>query len=225
MVCASRRAYARLRAPGSANSFCEDAALPPMSSAMQLRHAGVAVSRGCAVALRRRCGDPTGSAGCCASTNVTTRAGLHLRRAARCEHVRVDASVNGWFLDGTSGRRRTRASDCALAADCRNCRSLLRALSAEGARARADEARPVTVTTPVPFVDLKAQFRAIRAEVVPRVMRGHGGRRLSSSAPTSRDLKKTLRRISGARYCVGVESGTAALELVLQALGIGPATR
>ncbi len=74
---------------------------------------------------------------------------------------------------------------------------------------------------PVPFVDLKAQFHAIRDEVVPRVMQ------VMESAsfvlgPDVALFEEHFATYVGARYCVGVETGTAALELVLRAMEIGP---
>lgn len=73
----------------------------------------------------------------------------------------------------------------------------------------------------VPFVDLKAQFHAIREEVVPRVMQ------VMESAsfvlgPDVALFEEHFATYVGTRYCVGVASGTAALELVLRAMEIGP---
>jgi dTDP-4-amino-4,6-dideoxygalactose transaminase len=91
----------------------------------------------------------------------------------------------------------------------------------EGGRARADEARRVTMTTRVPFVDLKRQFTALRDEVVPRVMRvmQDGSFILG---PDVAIFEENFARYVGCRFCIGVESGTAALQLALQALEIGP---
>ncbi len=77
------------------------------------------------------------------------------------------------------------------------------------------------MTKPVPFVDLKAQFRAISHEVVPRMMQ------VMESAsfilgPDVALFEEHFATYVGTRYCVGVESGTAALELGLRALAIGP---
>jgi dTDP-4-amino-4,6-dideoxygalactose transaminase len=79
----------------------------------------------------------------------------------------------------------------------------------------------VTVNTLVPFVDLKAQFRTLREEVVPRVTRvmQEGSFILG---PDVALFEEHFATYVGARYCVGVESGTAALQLALQALKIGP---
>jgi dTDP-4-amino-4,6-dideoxygalactose transaminase len=97
---------------------------------------------------------------------------------------------------------------------------VLRALAAEGARAGADEARTVTMTTLVPFVDLKAQFRALRGEVVPRIVEVMEEATFVLGPDVAR-FEEHFATYVDVRYCVGVESGTAALEFALQALGIG----
>lgn len=75
-------------------------------------------------------------------------------------------------------------------------------------------------TTPIPFVDLKAQYRGIQDDVVPAMMEV-----IESAAfilgPQVRDFEKNFATYVGARHCVGVESGTAALVLALRALEIG----
>jgi dTDP-4-amino-4,6-dideoxygalactose transaminase len=100
----------------------------------------------------------------------------------------------------------------------------MRALAAEGARARADEARPVTMTqskTLVPFVDLKTQFRALREEIVPRVTRVMEDATFILG-PDVAEFEENFASYVGTRHCIGVESGTAALQLALEALRIGP---
>lgn len=94
----------------------------------------------------------------------------------------------------------------------------MRPLFTEGAYARADEARPVSQPS-VPFVDLKAQFRALRAEVIPRItdVMEDGAFVLG---PEVTRFEENFASYIGSAHCIGVESGTAALELVLQALGI-----
>jgi dTDP-4-amino-4,6-dideoxygalactose transaminase len=95
-------------------------------------------------------------------------------------------------------------------------------LAAEGARARADEARLVTMNaTLVPFVDLKAQFRALRAEIVPRIMRVMEEASFVLGPDVAR-FEENFAAYIGTGHCVGVESGTAALQLALEALKIGP---
>jgi dTDP-4-amino-4,6-dideoxygalactose transaminase len=91
-------------------------------------------------------------------------------------------------------------------------------VAAEGALPRADEAR--FVTSSVPFVDLRAQFNALREEVVPRMMQ------VVESAsfilgPDVAAFEEHFATYVGTADCIGVESGTAALELALAALKIG----
>jgi dTDP-4-amino-4,6-dideoxygalactose transaminase len=72
----------------------------------------------------------------------------------------------------------------------------------------------------VPFVDLQAQYRAIKREIdaaVARVIE-------SSSFVLGRDVEEFEAAFAdyvGARFCVGVSNGTAAIQLVLQACGVG----
>ncbi|HEX8292152.1 MAG TPA: DegT/DnrJ/EryC1/StrS family aminotransferase [Pyrinomonadaceae bacterium] len=74
---------------------------------------------------------------------------------------------------------------------------------------------------PVPFVDLQAQYRSIKAEVVAAVQRV-----LDTSAfVLGREVEAFERAFAeyvGARECVGVSNGTAAIQLALQACGVGP---
>ncbi|MBN1557218.1 MAG: DegT/DnrJ/EryC1/StrS family aminotransferase [Lentisphaerae bacterium] len=72
----------------------------------------------------------------------------------------------------------------------------------------------------VPFVDLKAQYRALEGEIVPAVTavmeRGDFimGRALE-------EFESAFAELIGTRYCFGVASGTDALHLALCAAGIG----
>jgi dTDP-4-amino-4,6-dideoxygalactose transaminase len=91
----------------------------------------------------------------------------------------------------------------------------------EGGGARADEARPVTISTRVPFVDLQAQFRALREEIVPRVTQVMEDAKFILG-PDVGIFEENFAGYVGSRYCVSLESGTAALALVLEALGLGP---
>jgi dTDP-4-amino-4,6-dideoxygalactose transaminase len=91
----------------------------------------------------------------------------------------------------------------------------------EGGGARADEARPVTMSTRVPFVDLQAQFRALREEIVPRVTQVMEDAKFILG-PDVGIFEENFADYVGSRYCVSLESGTAALALVLEALGLGP---
>ncbi len=73
---------------------------------------------------------------------------------------------------------------------------------------------------PVPFVDLQAQYRAIKAEVDEAIRRV-----LDTSAfILGREVEAFERAFGeyvGARECVGVSNGTAAIQLALQACGVG----
>lgn len=73
----------------------------------------------------------------------------------------------------------------------------------------------------VPFVDLQAQYREIRAEVdaaIARVVE-------SASFVLGREVEAfeaAFAAYTGARFCVGVSNGTAAIQLALMACGVGP---
>ena len=73
----------------------------------------------------------------------------------------------------------------------------------------------------VPFVDLKAQYHSIREEVGAAV-----GRVLeNSSFILGREVEafeEAFAAYVGARFCVGVSNGTAAIQLALTACGVGP---
>ncbi|MBV9332755.1 MAG: DegT/DnrJ/EryC1/StrS family aminotransferase [Candidatus Eremiobacteraeota bacterium] len=77
------------------------------------------------------------------------------------------------------------------------------------------------MTTQVPFVDLKAQFRSLRAEVVPRVMQVMEDASFVLGPDVTR-FEANFASYLGVAHCVGVESGTAALQFALEAIGIGP---
>ncbi|HEX3355016.1 MAG TPA: DegT/DnrJ/EryC1/StrS family aminotransferase [Terriglobales bacterium] len=73
----------------------------------------------------------------------------------------------------------------------------------------------------VPFVDLKAQYNSIKEEVLDSVRRvfdsGHfvGGEYVEK-------FEEEFARFAGAKYAVGVSSGTSALELALKAANVAP---
>src|ERR1051325_10407050 len=72
----------------------------------------------------------------------------------------------------------------------------------------------------VPFVDLQAQYRSIKTEVDAAIQRV-----LDTSAfILGREVEAFERAFAeyvGARFCVGVSNGTAAIQLTLQACGVG----
>jgi dTDP-4-amino-4,6-dideoxygalactose transaminase len=72
----------------------------------------------------------------------------------------------------------------------------------------------------VPFVDLRAQYRTIKEEIDAAVAR------VVESAsfvlgPEVEAFESAFAAYVGARFCVGVNSGTAAIQLALQACGVG----
>jgi len=73
----------------------------------------------------------------------------------------------------------------------------------------------------VPFVDLQAQYRSIKPEVDEAIQRV-----LDTSAfVLGREVEEFERAFAeyvGAEFCVGVSSGTAALQLAVTACGVGP---
>ena len=74
---------------------------------------------------------------------------------------------------------------------------------------------------PIPLVDLKAQHRTIRDEIdaaMARVIEQTS----FIMGPDVQTFEAEFAAFCGAEQCVGVSSGTAALELALRASGVGP---
>ena len=73
----------------------------------------------------------------------------------------------------------------------------------------------------VPFIDLKAQYRAIETDVNRRIsaVLEHGQYIMG---PEVKELEERLAEYTGAKNCITVSSGTEALLISLMALGIGP---
>ena len=72
----------------------------------------------------------------------------------------------------------------------------------------------------VPFVDLKAQYQTIKSEIEAAISRVvESGRYILG--PEVEKFEKDFAKYVGARFCVGVNSGTAALQLALMATGVG----
>src|SRR5262245_59628450 len=73
----------------------------------------------------------------------------------------------------------------------------------------------------VPFMDLKAQFAGLKAEVLPALEQA-----AESAAfilgPRVAEFEAAFAEYVGARHCVAVNSGTSALHLALLAAGVGP---
>jgi dTDP-4-amino-4,6-dideoxygalactose transaminase len=76
-------------------------------------------------------------------------------------------------------------------------------------------------TGPIPLVDLKAQYQTIRTEVDAAIRRVIDNTNFIMG-PEVRAFEAAFAAYCGAAHCVGVSSGTAALELALRALHIGP---
>jgi len=73
----------------------------------------------------------------------------------------------------------------------------------------------------VPFIDLKAQFEALEADIraaIDRVL-AHGQYIMG---PEVAEMELALAELTGARHCIAVASGTEALLISLMALGVGP---
>lgn len=75
--------------------------------------------------------------------------------------------------------------------------------------------------TPIAFIDLKAQYRALKSEVAQRIetVLDHGS---YINGPEIAELEGKLTALTGARATVAVSSGTDALVIPLMAWGIGP---
>ncbi|WP_129793617.1 DegT/DnrJ/EryC1/StrS aminotransferase family protein [Sphingosinicella sp. CPCC 101087] len=73
----------------------------------------------------------------------------------------------------------------------------------------------------IPFVDLKAQYAALKAEIDAAIagVLDHGRFILG---PEVAEMEEALAAYAGARHCVAVASGTDALLISLMALDIGP---
>src|SRR2546421_356810 len=89
------------------------------------------------------------------------------------------------------------------------------------ARASVEIHNPPSAQVVVPFVDLKAQYASLKKEVdvaIARVVENTAfimGREV-------RAFEEAFAGYLGAQFCVGVNSGTAALQLALMACDIGP---
>lgn len=73
----------------------------------------------------------------------------------------------------------------------------------------------------IQFIDLKAQYRAIRTQVQARIdtVLEHGQYILG---PEVKELEERLAKLTGAKHCITVASGTEALLIALMALDIKP---
>lgn len=73
----------------------------------------------------------------------------------------------------------------------------------------------------IPFIDLKTQYQALKAEIDARMQRvlDHGQYIMG---PEVKELEEKLAIYTGAKHCITVASGTEALLISLMALGIKP---
>ncbi len=72
----------------------------------------------------------------------------------------------------------------------------------------------------VPFVDLRAQYRAIKEEIDEAVERVINNAAFILGPEVER-FEEEFAAYCGARFCVGVSNGTAAIQLALMASGLG----
>ena len=84
---------------------------------------------------------------------------------------------------------------------------------------RAPALAPVPV--PVPLVDLKAEYAAIKDEV-DAAIQAVIERAAFVRGPFARRFEEEWARYCGAAHAIGCANGTAAIELALEALGVGP---
>jgi dTDP-4-amino-4,6-dideoxygalactose transaminase len=73
----------------------------------------------------------------------------------------------------------------------------------------------------IPLVDLKAQYQSIQADVDSAIRRVVENTSFIMGPEVSA-FEKAFANFCGVKHCIGVGSGTAALELTLRGLGIGP---
>lgn len=78
----------------------------------------------------------------------------------------------------------------------------------------------MTKPVPVPLLDLKAQYAALRDEIRPAVDRVLESQQCING-PEVGQLEKDVARYCHAKHCVGVSSGTDAILLSLMALDVG----
>ena len=84
-----------------------------------------------------------------------------------------------------------------------------------------DADRPLAIRTPVPLLDLEAQFRPLRDEILAAITRVCDGQRFIMG-PEVEALERELASYLDVREAVAVSSGTDAILAALMVLGIGP---
>jgi dTDP-4-amino-4,6-dideoxygalactose transaminase len=73
----------------------------------------------------------------------------------------------------------------------------------------------------VPFLDLKAQYRSIKTEILPAIEQVLESASFVLGKSVS-DFEQAFGKEHGLRYCYGVSSGTDGNHMALWALGVGP---
>ncbi|MGA8875198.1 MAG: DegT/DnrJ/EryC1/StrS family aminotransferase [Candidatus Korobacteraceae bacterium] len=73
----------------------------------------------------------------------------------------------------------------------------------------------------VPFLDLKAQYRSIKAEIDAAVLRVLASAEFALGSEVA-GFEQRFAGYCGAKHCVALNSGTSALHLAMLAAGIGP---
>lgn len=86
---------------------------------------------------------------------------------------------------------------------------------------QANQSAPISVRIQLPFLDLKAQFADIRAEVLAAVVRVLESQHFILGLEVEH-FEEELARLIGCRFAIGCASGSDALLLALMALEIGP---
>ena len=77
------------------------------------------------------------------------------------------------------------------------------------------------MSDPIQFVDLKRQYASIKDEIDPAVLGMIASTQYILGAEV-KEFEEEWARYTSTKHCVGVSSGTAALELAYEALGIAP---
>lgn len=77
------------------------------------------------------------------------------------------------------------------------------------------------MTTKIEFIDLKAQYTALKESIDTRIQRVLDHSQYIMG-PEVRELEETLEKLTGAKHCITVASGTEALLISLMALDIKP---
>jgi dTDP-4-amino-4,6-dideoxygalactose transaminase len=75
--------------------------------------------------------------------------------------------------------------------------------------------------TPIPFLDLAPEYRALEAEWFDAI-RASGGRGAFILGPNVAEFEREVAAYIGVKHAIGVANGTDSLVLSLRALGIGP---